>query len=164
MTVYSGAMGSKELWELSAAEAAGLIRAGRVTSGELVESCLGRIRETEPQVEAWIYLDPEYALAQAKASDEWRLSGRPTGNLHGIPVGLKDIIDTGDMPTENGSVLHAGRTPAKDAAVVERLRAAGAVIMGKTVTTEFATRTAGKTRNPHNPAHRWRIRSSPSCP
>ena len=153
MTVYSGAMGSKELWELSAAEAAALIRAGRVTSGELVESCLGRIRETEPQVEAWIYLDPEYALAQAKASDEWRLSGRPTGNLHGIPVGLKDIIDTGDMPTENGSVLHAGRTPAKDAAVVERLRAAGAVIMGKTVTTEFATRTAGKTRNPHNPAH-----------
>ena len=79
--------------------------------------------------------------------------GRPTGGLHGIPVGLKDIIDTGDMPTENGSVLHAGRTPARDAAVVERLRAAGAVIMGKTVTTEFATRTAGKTRNPHNPAH-----------
>ena len=146
-------MESKELWELSAAEATGLIRAGRVTSGELVESCLGRIRETEPQVEAWIYLDSEYALAQAKASDEWRLSGRPIGNLHGVPVGLKDIIDTGDMPTENGSVLHAGRTPAKDAAVVERLRAAGAVIMGKTVTTEFATRTAGKTRNPHNPAH-----------
>jgi Asp-tRNA(Asn)/Glu-tRNA(Gln) amidotransferase A subunit family amidase len=73
--------------------------------------------------------------------------------LHGIPVGLKDIIDTGDMPTENGSVLHAGRTPSRDAAVVERLRAAGAVIMGKTVTTEFATRTPGKTRNPHNPAH-----------
>jgi Asp-tRNA(Asn)/Glu-tRNA(Gln) amidotransferase A subunit family amidase len=66
---------------------------------------------------------------------------------------LKDIIDTGDMPTENGSVLHAGRTPSRDAAVVERLRAAGAVIMGKTVTTEFATRTAGKTRNPHNPGH-----------
>ena len=120
---------------------------------ELVESCLARIRETEPQVEAWIYLDPEYAVAQAKASDEWRLSGRPIGGLHGVPVGLKDIIDTADMPTENGSVLHAGRTPSRDAAVVERLRAAGAVIMGKTVTTEFATRTAGKTRNPHNPAH-----------
>jgi Asp-tRNA(Asn)/Glu-tRNA(Gln) amidotransferase A subunit family amidase len=140
-------------WELSAAEAAGLIRAGRLTSVELVESCLGRIRETEPRVDAWIYLDAEYALAQAKAADEWRLSGRPTGGLHGVPVGLKDIIDTGDMPTENGSVLHAGRTPSRDAAVVERLRAAGAVIMGKTVTTEFATRTAGKTRNPHNPDH-----------
>jgi Asp-tRNA(Asn)/Glu-tRNA(Gln) amidotransferase A subunit family amidase len=146
-------MGSQELWELSAAEAAGSIRAGRVTSVELVESCLGRIRDTEPRVEAWIYLDAEYAVAQAKAADEWRLSGRPIGGLHGVPVGLKDIIDTGDMPTENGSVLHAGRTPSRDAAVVERLRAAGAVIMGKTVTTEFATRTAGKTRNPHNPAH-----------
>jgi Asp-tRNA(Asn)/Glu-tRNA(Gln) amidotransferase A subunit family amidase len=146
-------MGTQELWELSAGSAAQLIRAGRVTSVELVEACLGRIRETEPQVEAWIYLDPEYALAQAKASDDWRLSGRPAGALHGVPVGLKDIIDTADMPTENGSVLHAGRTPSRDAAVVERLRAAGAVIMGKTVTTEFATRTAGKTRNPHNPGH-----------
>ena len=130
-----------------------MIRAGRVTSVELVESCLGRIRETEPQVEAWIYLDPEYALAQAKAADEWRQSGRSIGGLHGVPVGLKDIIDTGDMPTENGSVLHAGRTPSRDAAVVERLRGAGAVILGKTVTTEFATRTAGKTRNPHNAGH-----------
>jgi Asp-tRNA(Asn)/Glu-tRNA(Gln) amidotransferase A subunit family amidase len=146
-------MGAKELWELSATEAAGLIQAGRVSSVELVEACLGRIRETEPQVEAWIYLDPKYALEQAKASDEWRQSGRAIGGLHGVPVGLKDIIDTGDMPTENGSVLHAGRTPSRDAAVVERLRGAGAVIMGKTVTTEFATRTAGKTRNPHNPAH-----------
>ncbi|HEX4993419.1 MAG TPA: amidase [Methylomirabilota bacterium] len=146
-------MGATELWELSAAEAAALIRAGRLSSVELVESCLGRIRETEPRVEAWIYLDAEYAVAQAKASDEWRLSGRPIGGLQGVPVGLKDIIDTGDMPTENGSVLHAGRTPARDAAVVERLRAAGAVIMGKTVTTEFATRTPGKTRNPHNPRH-----------
>src|SRR5882724_8417000 len=146
-------MESKELWEVSGAEAAGLMRAGRVTSVELVESCLGRIRDTEPQVEAWIYLDPEYVLRQAKESDEWRLSGRPTGGLHGVPVGLKDIIDTAEMPAENGSVLHAGRTPSRDAAVVERLRAAGAVIMGKTVTTEFATRTPGKTRNPHNPEH-----------
>jgi Asp-tRNA(Asn)/Glu-tRNA(Gln) amidotransferase A subunit family amidase len=146
-------MGTREIWEMSAAEVAGLIRAGKTSSVEVVESCLGRIRETEPRVEAWIYLDPEYALSQAKASDEWRLSGRPIGGLHGVPVGLKDIIDTADMPTENGSVLHAGRTPSRDAAVVERLRAAGAVIMGKTVTTEFATRTAGKTRNPHNPGH-----------
>jgi Asp-tRNA(Asn)/Glu-tRNA(Gln) amidotransferase A subunit family amidase len=120
---------------------------------ELVEGCLERISETEPQVEAWIFLDAEYALTQAKASDEWRLLGRPIGALHGVPVGLKDIIDTADMPTENGSVLHAGRTPSRDAAGVERLRAAGAVIMGKTVTTEFATRQPGKTRNPHNPAH-----------
>ncbi|MEX2220971.1 MAG: amidase [Candidatus Rokuibacteriota bacterium] len=146
-------MEPKELWGLSAVEAAGRIRAGQLRSVELVEACLGRIKDIEGQVGAWIFLDPEYAVIQANASDEWRLSGRPIGGLHGVPVGLKDIIDTADMPTENGSVLHAGRTPSRDAAVVERLRAAGAVIMGKTVTTEFATRTPGKTRNPHNPAH-----------
>jgi Asp-tRNA(Asn)/Glu-tRNA(Gln) amidotransferase A subunit family amidase len=146
-------MERRELWELSAAEAAGLIRAGRITSVDLVEGCLGRIRDTEDQVQAWTYLDADYAREQARAADEWRLSGRPIGGLHGVPVGLKDIIDTADMPTENGSALHAGRTPSRDAAVVERLRAAGAVIMGKTVTTEFATRQPGKTRNPHNPAH-----------
>src|SRR5207245_3501773 len=82
-----------------------------------------------------------------------RMSGQPVGALNGVPVGIKDIIDTADMPTENGSVLHAGRTPSRDASVVSLLRAAGAVIMGKTVTTEFATRTPGKTRNPHDPAH-----------
>src|SRR5512144_3418838 len=143
----------EELWRLSAGEGAALVRAGRVSSQELVEACLEQIRETEPRVEAWTFLDPEHALAQARASDEWRRSGRPTGGLHGVPVGLKDIIDTGDMPTESGSVLHAGRTPSRDAAVTELLRGAGAIIMGKTVTTEFATRTPGKTRNPHDPAH-----------
>ena len=143
----------REFWEMTAAETLGLMGQGRVTSVELVEGCLQRIRETEETVRAWTFLDPEYAMVQAKAADERRLSGRPIGGLNGVPVGLKDIIDTADMPTENGSVLHAGRTPSRDAAVVERLRAAGAVIMGKTVTTEFATRTPGKTRNPHNPGH-----------
>ena len=108
---------------------------------------------TEAELQAWAYLDPEHALAQARAADEARRSGAPTGPLHGVPVGLKDIIDTADMPTENGSPLHAGRVPARDAAVVERLRAAGAVLLGKTVTTEFAARAPGKTRNPVNPAH-----------
>jgi Asp-tRNA(Asn)/Glu-tRNA(Gln) amidotransferase A subunit family amidase len=116
-------------------------------------ACLARVRKVDGEVQAWTFLDPEHALAQARAADEERLTGRPTGPLHGVPVGLKDIIDTADMPTENGSVLHAGRTPSRDAYVVTRLRDAGAVIMGKTVTTEFATRAAGKTRNPHNPAH-----------
>ncbi len=142
-----------ELWRLTAAEAADRIRAGRLASEELVMACLQRIEEIEPRVEAWTYLDPEHALAQARAADDWRRAGRPIGPLHGVPVGLKDIIDTADMPTENGSVLHAGRIPSRDAAVTERLRAAGAVIMGKTVTTEFATRTPGKTRNPHAPDH-----------
>ena len=105
------------------------------------------------EVQAWTFLDPDYVLAQARAADETRLSGGPIGLLHGVPVGIKDILDTADMPTENGSVLHAGRTPSRDAHAVARLRAEGAVIMGKTVTTEFATRAPGKTRNPHNPAH-----------
>jgi len=146
-------MSLKDLHRLGAGEAAGMIRDGVVTSVEVVEACLARVREVDGQVQAWTFLDPDYALAQARAADEYRLSGQPIGALHGVPVGLKDIIDTADMPTENGSVLHAGRTPSRDASVVSLLRAAGAVIMGKTVTTEFATRTPGKTRNPHNSGH-----------
>ena len=146
-------MGQKDLLLLSAGDAAQMIRDGAVTSTELVQACLERVREVDGQVQAWTFLDPEYALSQARAADEARTSGRPIGALHGVPVGLKDIIDTADMPTENGSVLHAGRRPSSDASVVSRLRAAGAVIMGKTVTTEFATRTPGKTRNPHNSGH-----------
>jgi Asp-tRNA(Asn)/Glu-tRNA(Gln) amidotransferase A subunit family amidase len=146
-------MGTKDLHGLSAADAARLIHGGEISSVELVEACLARVRDIDGQVQAWAFLDPEHALAQARAADELRLTGEPTGPLHGVPVGLKDIIDTADMPTENGSVLHAGRTPSRDASVVALLRAAGAVIMGKTVTTEFATRTPGKTHNPHNPAH-----------
>jgi len=138
---------------LSASDAARAIAEGKITSVELVRACLAQVEKTEPQVQAWTFLDPEYALSQAAALDEFRLSGASTGPLHGVPVGLKDIIDTSDMPTENGSVLHAGRTPSRDAAVVSMLRGAGAVVMGKTVTTEFATRTPGKTRNPHNPEH-----------
>jgi Asp-tRNA(Asn)/Glu-tRNA(Gln) amidotransferase A subunit family amidase len=146
-------MDRERLHELSATEAAGLIRAGVLTSEELVQGCLARVRAVDGDIQAWTFLDPKHALAQARAADLHKASGAPIGALHGVPVGLKDIIDTADMPTENGSVLHAGRTPSRDAAVVARLRAAGAVIMGKTVTTEFATRTPGKTRNPHNPAH-----------
>src|SRR3989454_8792971 len=140
------------LHELSASDAARLIREGVISSEQLVEAYLARIRETDAEVQAWAFLDPDHALAQARAADAWRSEGRPTGPLHGVPVGIKDIFDTADMPTEYGSVLHAGRTPSRDATVVAMLRAAGAVVMGKTVTTEFAGRAPGKTRNPHNPA------------
>jgi Asp-tRNA(Asn)/Glu-tRNA(Gln) amidotransferase A subunit family amidase len=141
------------LHSLSATDAARLIGDGVISSTQLVEACLARVRERDAEIQAWAFLDPEHALAQARAADEWRGEGRPTGPLHGVPVGIKDIIDTADMPTENGSALHAGRTPSRDATVVAMLRAAGAVIMGKTVTTEFANRAPGKTRNPHNSAH-----------
>src|SRR5262245_45684319 len=138
---------------LSASEAAQLIRGGTISSEQLIEACLARIREIDGEVQAWAFLDPDYALAQARAADAKRLEGKPTGPLDGVPIAIKDIFDTADMPTENGSVLYAGRTPSRDATMVAKLRAAGAVIMGKTVTTEFAYFSPGKTRNPHNPEH-----------
>ena len=136
---------------LSLLEAAAGIREGRITSVELVRDCLHRIEEVDGQVQAWAFLDREHAIRQAKAADEHRQHGRSLGPLHGVPIGIKDIFDTGDMPTELGSPLWAGRTPRRDAAAVARLRSAGAVIMGKTVTTEYAYFNPGKTRNPHDP-------------
>src|SRR5688572_9877321 len=146
-------MGAELPAALSAAEAARRIREGLLTSEELVQGCLERIRQVEPEVRAWTFLDENEALKQARAADERKRSGEPVGPLHGVPVGLKDIIDTGDMPTENGCALFKGRTPRDDAVVVTQLRAAGAVILGKTVTTECAYFHPGKTRNPHNPKH-----------
>jgi Asp-tRNA(Asn)/Glu-tRNA(Gln) amidotransferase A subunit family amidase len=136
---------------LTLSEAAADIREGRITSAELVSDCLERIDEVDGQVQAWAFLDREHALRQAQALDERRREGKAVGPLHGVPVGIKDIFDTGDMPTEFGSPLWAGRTPRRDSAAVARLRAAGAVIMGKTVTTEYAYFNPGKTRNPHDP-------------
>ena len=146
-------MDSTQLSWLSAGDAARAIRDGAFSAEQLMQACLARVKEVDPQVQAWQFLDEEHALSQARARDRDRAEGRPTGPLHGIPVGIKDIIDTCDMPTEDGTVLHAGRAPTRDAAVVAALRAAGAVIMGKTVTTECATYSPGKTRNPHNPEH-----------
>ena len=136
---------------LSLIDAAADIREGRITSAELVGDCLKRIEEVEPAVQAWAFLDRDYAMRQAEAADEHRRHGRATGPLHGVPIAVKDIFDTGDMPTELGSPFWAGRTPRKDAEAVARLRAAGAVIMGKTVTAEYAYYHPGKTRNPHDP-------------
>jgi Asp-tRNA(Asn)/Glu-tRNA(Gln) amidotransferase A subunit family amidase len=139
------------LSSLSLAEAAADIREGRITSAELVADCLKRVEEVDGNIEAWAFLDRGHAMRQAEAADDHRRHGRALGPLHGVPIGVKDIFDTGDMPTEFGSPLWAGRTPRRDAAAVARLRAAGAVIMGKTVTTEYAYFQPGKTRNPHDP-------------
>ncbi|MDP2410755.1 MAG: amidase [Pseudolabrys sp.] len=135
----------------SLTEAAEHVREGRITSAELVQDCLAQVDELEPAVQAWAFLDREHALMQARALDLHRAQGKALGPLHGVPVGIKDIFDTSDYPTELGSPLWAGRTPRRDAAAVARLRAAGAVIMGKTVTTEYAYFHPGKTRNPHDP-------------
>ena len=129
------------------------IRAGEITSEDLIQDCLARIGATDGAIRAWMHLDRAQALDQARELDELRSNGRPLGPLHGIPVGIKDIIDTIDMPTEFGSPIHAGRQSRADATVVAKLREAGAVIMGKTVTTEFAFMSPGKTTNPHDPAH-----------
>ena len=139
--------------EMSAVKAAREIRSGRLSSVDLVQACLDRIDEVEDTICAWAFLDPERALDQARKADEARAEGQAMGPLHGVPVGVKDIIDTYDMPTEYGTVLMAGHRPTADATVVTRLRAAGAVVMGKTVTTELAVYSRGKTRNPHDPEH-----------
>ncbi|WP_426415854.1 amidase [Aestuariirhabdus sp. LZHN29] len=139
------------VFEMSAGQAAAAIREGEISSQELVQSCLDRTQALEETVGAWHYLDPEYALQQARDADLYRRSAKALGPLHGVPVGIKDIFDTSDMPTEDGTPLHAGRTPGGDATAVALLRAAGAIIMGKTVTTELAVFSPGKTRNPHDP-------------
>jgi len=129
------------------------VREGVLSSVEVVEACLKQIDLHEENIGAWAFIDPELVLEQARQADEARHRGLALGALHGIPVGIKDIIDTADMPTENGTVLHSGRTPAADASLVAQLRTAGAIIMGKTVTAELATAHPGKTRNPHNIEH-----------
>jgi len=134
--------------ELTAAQAVARLSSGALTAEALTRACLDRAEERAP-VKAWTWLDPEQALAQARAADR---AGRP-GLLSGLPIGIKDIIDTFDMPTEHGSPIYRGNRPFADAACVALLRRAGAVILGKTVTTEFANRFPGATVNPHNPAH-----------
>jgi Asp-tRNA(Asn)/Glu-tRNA(Gln) amidotransferase A subunit family amidase len=140
-------------YTLTASEALVAIASGRLTSVELVKSCLARISETDGAIKAWAFLDEDAALAQAAECDRIRIAGMATGPLHGIPVGLKDIIDTAKMPTQRGSLIFEGRQTDRVARIVEFLREAGAVIMGKTVTTEFAFVHANETRNPHNTDH-----------
>ncbi len=136
---------------LAARDARDAIRQGLLSSQELVEACFERIDELEDSIGAWAHLDRALALEQARAADDIRFRGKPMGALHGLPVGIKDIIDTADYPTERGTVLHRGRRPQRDATLVSLLREAGAIILGKTVTTELAVYAPGKTRNPHDP-------------
>ncbi|HEX9881565.1 MAG TPA: amidase [Hyphomicrobium sp.] len=138
---------------LDVAGAAAAIRSGEITSEALVQACLDRIGEHEEAVQAWACLAPELALAQARDMDAMQLSGEAMGPLHGVPIGLKDIFDTAELPTQYGCPIFDGWRPKKDAACVTLLRAAGAVILGKTVTTELALLTPAGTRNPRNLAH-----------
>ena len=135
--------------ELSATEAAQTVASREVTAEAVVAACLERIAAREPVVHAFANVDPALALAQARELDR----GPIRGPLHGVPIGVKDVIDTADLPTEMGSPIYLGHRAACDAACVAIARAAGAVILGKTVTAEFAGMTPGPTTNPHNPAH-----------
>lgn len=126
---------------------------GALRATEVARACLAQIAVRDPEVQAWAWLDEADVLAQAERLDALRATGRPVGPLHGLPVALKDIIDTAGIATENGTPIDAGRVPVEDAVIVRRLRAAGALIIGKTVTAELAYLHPGKTRNPVNPAH-----------
>jgi amidase len=139
--------------ELTAVQASQAMAEGRLTSEALVSACLERIAAREEDVRAWAFIDPAQALAQARAADALRAKGGARSPLHGMPVGIKDVIDTYDMPTQYGSPIYASHRPAADAACVSLIRELGGVILGKTVSTEFATRHPNKTRNPHSPLH-----------
>jgi Asp-tRNA(Asn)/Glu-tRNA(Gln) amidotransferase A subunit family amidase len=139
-----------DIIEFTASEAASEIARGAMSAEDYTRACLDRIAEADADVRAFAHLDPDHALAQARALDRHRGDGGRIGPLHGVPVGIKDIFDTADYPTECGSPVLAGRRPDTDAAAVRKLREAGAVIIGKTVTTEFAYFHPGKTRNPRD--------------
>jgi amidase len=135
--------------KLTASEIARAAIAGETTCEDVVKNCLARIKAREQDIHAWATVDAEFALRQAQALDR-----SPTrGPLHGVPIGVKDIIDTADLPTEMGSPIYRGHRPTADAACVALVRAAGAVILGKTITCEFAGMTPNITTNPHNTAH-----------
>ena len=137
------------LIKLSASEALRMMEVGSLSSEEYVKAFLKQIELREDDVGAWIFLDPKLALEQAREADK-RWKDKSAGNLNGLPIGIKDIIDTKDMPTENGSNLCKNRQPSNDAHLVKLLRDEGAVIMGKCVTTEFALSGPGKTKNPRD--------------
>src|SRR5882757_817096 len=136
----------KPLNTLSANEIVERTAVGATTCVEVVRDCLARVEEREPIVKAWSFIDPDLVLREAKALD-----ARTTrGPLHGIPVGIKDVIETADMPTQMGSPIYRGYRTLSDASCVAVLRAAGALVFGKTVTCEFAGPAAADTTNPHN--------------
>ena len=128
------------------------IREGRLTARKVVEEALAKI-EADAGLCMWAHLDAEAALAQADECDRVRQHGKPLGRLHGVPVGLKDIIDAAGLPCESGAEVMKGRMPDQDSRIAAALRAEGAIILGKTVTTELAFMQPSATRNPNNPDH-----------
>ena len=139
------------LSNLTALDLVTKIKKGEISSEELVKNYIDQIKTKDKEVEAWEFFDEELAISQAKKLDTDRQAGKVQGDLHGIPVGIKDIFDTEDMPTRDGSEAHKKNPSLNDCTVVSKLKQAGAIIMGKTVTAELAHLTPGKTKNPHDP-------------
>src|SRR5271155_2556795 len=142
-------MPNAETHRLPATTLARLIDSGGLTAEAVLRSCPDRIGEREPVVRAWTHLADVAALAAARACDQ----GAGRGMLRGVPFGVKDIFDTSDMPSGYGSPIYTGCRPSFDASAVALPRSAGAILLGKTVTTEFANRHPGPTANPHNLAY-----------
>ena len=135
---------------LSANQLVEKLKSGEISCVDVCKAYIERINKFEKDVQAWAFFDKKLLLEKAKEKDEYRKSGKPVGPLHGLPVGVKDIIGTEDMPTECGTVLRKGMSESADAEVVNLLKIAGAIVMGKTVTTELAYFDPGKTTNPHD--------------
>lgn len=142
-----------ELEAMGLLEALDALRRGRCSSEDLVRACLSRVSQAEAQIEAWEWLDPEAVLIAARNADAHTRQAGQRGLLHGLPIGVKDIMVTAGVPTRMGSPIYASHVPRVSATVVRRIQDAGGFIMGKTVTTEFAWRNPGKTRNPWNFSH-----------
>ncbi|MDB9784075.1 amidase [Pelagibacteraceae bacterium] len=139
-----------DIFLLSTNELVEKMREGQISSVEVCKAYIERINKFEKNVKAWAFLDKKVLLEKAEEADDYRKSGKPLGPLHGLPVALKDIIGTRDMPTECGTVLRKGMSGSQDSEIVNLLKISGAIIMGKTVTTEFAYFDPGKTTNPHD--------------
>ncbi|WP_299483086.1 amidase [uncultured Roseibium sp.] len=143
----------QNLLALSAIDLRDRLADGNLSAVDLSKACIARIEAREDEVRAWIWFDAAAVLQEAERLDALKASGAPLGSLHGLPVGVKDVIDTAGIPTENGCPVDAGRVPQEDAEVVRRLKEAGAIMFGKTVTTELAFLHPNKTRNPRNLQH-----------
>ena len=139
------------LLNLTALDLVTKMKKGEISSEKLVKNYIDQIKTKDKEVEAWEFFDEELAISQAKKLDVDRQAGKVQGDLHGVPVGIKDIFDTEDMPTLDGSEAHKKNPSLSDCTVVSKLKQAGAIIMGKTVTAELAYYTPGKTKNPHDP-------------
>jgi len=144
---------AEALTDLGVLEAADRLRRGACSAAALVEACLARVRALEPELQAWAHVDADGALTAARERDAEARAGRLRGPLHGVPLGIKDIFDVAGLPTTAGAAGFAHTRPTRDSGAVSRLRAAGAIVLGKTHTTQFAYRDPAPTRNPWNHAH-----------